>query len=408
MKTHGRRIAAGTVIGSILVTVFAAICVLPLLYMLFMSLTQTHTLYIHLNQLEYNLKNYYTIIFKNDFGRSLLNSLIVAVLSCLWTDLVCAMAAYGFEKKPLPGKERLFSAVLATMMVPSQVTLIPLFLIMKQIGWLNTYAGLIIPMAGAFGIFVIRQFLKGVDNVYIEAAQMDGCPELMIFFRVIIPLIQPALVSLTMHYSDLNFMLLGRIAAEQYGAALPRALELAGLTGPDGPRFFPKGEHAQAALAAQGRIAVSSYGNGIEEQMCAERGLAFAGFRSQAAPICGEANDGNCWYAFGGVSGHAGLFAPVSALVGLGQRYLQSGGLLAQAMQDTGNGRGLGFEIDAKFPDGCGHTGFTGPSLWLSPHSGLGMAILANRLAFPGQKQAPDLTEFRRTTHELVLRRQGK
>ena len=64
-------------------------------------------------------------------------------------------------------------------------------------GWLNTYAGLIIPMAGAFGIFVIRQFLKGVDNVYIEAAQMDGCPELMIFFRVIIPLIQPALVSLT-------------------------------------------------------------------------------------------------------------------------------------------------------------------------------------------------------------------
>jgi len=185
------------VIGSILVTVFAAICVLPLLYMLFMSLTQTHTLYIHLNQLEYNLKNYYTIIFKNDFGRSLVNSLIVAVLSCLWTDLICAMAAYGFEKKPLPGKERLFSVVLATMMVPSQVTLIPLFLIMKQIGWLNTYAGLIIPMAGAFGIFVIRQFLKGVDNVYIEAAQMDGCPELMIFFRVIIPLIQPALVSLT-------------------------------------------------------------------------------------------------------------------------------------------------------------------------------------------------------------------
>ncbi len=227
------------------------------------------------------------------------------------------------------------------------------------------------------------------------------------FYAVLAELLaQPPLPG--MHYSDLNFMLLGRIAAEQYGAALPRALELAGLTGPDGPRFFPKGEHAQAALAAQGRIAVSSYGNGIEEQMCAERGLAFAGFRSQAAPICGEANDGNCWYAFGGVSGHAGLFAPVSALVGLGQRYLQSGGLLAQAMQDTGNGRGLGFEIDAKFPDGCGHTGFTGPSLWLSPHSGLGMAILANRLAFPGQKQAPDLTEFRRTTHELVLRRQGK
>lgn len=197
MKALQERRSFGTVLGTVLITLFAFLCLAPLIYMILMSFTQLRTLYIRLEDVTLNLKNYYTIIFKNDFGRSLINSLIVAVLACVWTNLVCAMAAYGFEKKPLPGKEVLFKVYLATMMVPAQVTLIPLFLIMRDIGWLNTYSALIIPMAGAFGIFMIRQFLKGVDDVYIEAAQIDGCPEFKIFFNIVLPLIQPALVSLT-------------------------------------------------------------------------------------------------------------------------------------------------------------------------------------------------------------------
>ncbi|MDL2293903.1 carbohydrate ABC transporter permease [Ruminococcaceae bacterium OttesenSCG-928-D13] len=183
--------------GSILVTFFALLCVAPLVYMVLMSFTQLRTLYIRLEDITFNLQNYYIIIFKNSFGRALLNSIIVAVLSCVWTDLVCAMAAYGFEKKPVPGKEKLFKVYLATMMIPSQVTLIPLFLIMRQIGWLNSYAALVVPMAGAFGCFMLRQFMKNVDDVFIEAAQIDGCPEPLIFLRVVLPLVQPALISLT-------------------------------------------------------------------------------------------------------------------------------------------------------------------------------------------------------------------
>lgn len=197
METTHKKITLGSVTGGLLVSLLAILCLVPLIYMVLMSFTQLRSLYIDFSNITLNLKNYYTIIFKNAFGRSLVNSIIVAVLSCVWTNLVCAMAAYGFEKKNIPGKEFLFKIFLATMMVPSQVTLIPLFLTMKELNWLNTYTALVIPMAGAFGIFMIRQFMKGIDDVFIEAAQMDGCPEFLIFFRVILPLIQPALVSLT-------------------------------------------------------------------------------------------------------------------------------------------------------------------------------------------------------------------
>jgi len=79
-------------------------------------------------------------------------------------------------------------------------------------------------------------------------------------------------------------------------------------------------------------------------------------------------------------------------------------GLLVRAMRDVGVGRGLGFACDAKYPDGCGHTGFTGTSLWLSPAHGIGMALLTNRLAVPGQTTPPDLTACRTQVHEAVLR----
>ncbi len=196
--TSGKREGmVGAVFGTILLTVFALLCIAPLVYMLLMSFTQLRTLNIRWEDITFNLENYNTIIFKHDFGQSMRNSVIVAVLSCVWTVLVCAMAAYGFEKKPVPGKEKIFKVYLATMMVPSQVTLIPLFLIMRQIGWLNSYAALIIPMAGAFGCFMLRQFMKSISDEYIEAAQVDGCPEFLIFFRIILPLVQPAVISLT-------------------------------------------------------------------------------------------------------------------------------------------------------------------------------------------------------------------
>ncbi len=208
-----------------------------------------------------------------------------------------------------------------------------------------------------------------------------------------------------MNYSDINFILLGKIIEQCLNCNLPEALSKLGLSMPEGPAYFPAGDPLQRRLLEEDKIAISSYGNGIEEKMCADRSLSFAAFRSSSIPVIGQPNDGNCWYYFRGISGHAGLFAPVSALVKLGQLYLSSNDpLLKEAMEDRGMGRGLGFEVDEKYPMGCGHTGFTGTSLWLSPQNGVGAAMLTNRLAYEGGQQAKDLSIFRKEFHRSVLK----
>lgn len=192
-----KKTGSATVIGIVLVTFFAALCILPLSYMFLLSLTQSETTRFALSDISFDFINYRNVIFRNDYGRALLNSVIVVVLSCIWTCLVSAMAGYGFEKKPVPGKEIVYKIFIATMMVPGQVTIIPLFIIMRDIGWLNSYQALVIPMAGAFGVMMMRSFIKSVPDVLIEAAQIDGCSEIYIFTRIVMPLVKPATVSLT-------------------------------------------------------------------------------------------------------------------------------------------------------------------------------------------------------------------
>lgn len=192
-----KKLTVPTVVGTVLVTIFAALCVLPLIYMFLLSLTQADTPYFHMKDISLDFINYKNVLFRNDYSRALLNSVIVVVLSCLWTILVSAMAAYGIEKKPVPGKEILYKIYIATMMIPGQVTLIPLFLIVKKLDWLNSYQALIIPMAGAFGVMMMRSFMKSVPDALIEAAQIDGSSEFYIFVRIILPLVKPATVSLT-------------------------------------------------------------------------------------------------------------------------------------------------------------------------------------------------------------------
>lgn len=186
-----------SVIGVVLVTLFAIMCLMPLIYMVLVSFTDSETLYIELSDIRLNLSNYSYAIFERNFGQALLNSVIVVVGSCLLVDIVAAMAAYGFEKKPVPGKEKLFQGYLATMMIPGQVTLIPMFVMMNKIGWTNTYQALILPMIGAFSILLLRQFMKAVPNELLEAAEIDGCGELHRFTTIVLPLVQPALITLT-------------------------------------------------------------------------------------------------------------------------------------------------------------------------------------------------------------------
>jgi len=126
-----------------------------------------------------------------------MNSAIVAMLACFFNCLISSLAAYGFAKKSFVGKEFIFWIYLATLMIPSQVILVPMTLIIRKLHIANTYAALFLPLVNAFGVFLIKQFLESLPNDLLEAARMDGCGEFSVFIRIVIPLIKPALVSLT-------------------------------------------------------------------------------------------------------------------------------------------------------------------------------------------------------------------
>ena len=192
------KVTPGFVIGVIFCSLFAILCVLPLIYMVLMSFTQATTLKLHFSQINLlDFYNYWFALTKRGFAEGFKNSVIVVVGSCLLVDIVCSMAAYGFEKKPLPGKEKLFQIYLATMMVPGQVVLISMFVLVNRVGLSNTYSALILPMVGAFGIFLMRQFMQAVPNELIEAAEIDGSGEVRTFVTIVLPLVQPALITLT-------------------------------------------------------------------------------------------------------------------------------------------------------------------------------------------------------------------
>ncbi len=131
------------------------------------------------------------------FGRLYLNSLIVTVSTVIGVLFTSSLAGFAFAKYQFPGRELLFYIILATMMIPFFVTLIPVFYIVRQLGWINTYQGLILPgITSAYGIFLMRQFIVSIPDELIDAARIDGAPEPMIYWRIIIPLTRPALATL--------------------------------------------------------------------------------------------------------------------------------------------------------------------------------------------------------------------
>lgn len=133
------------------------------------------------------------------FARTLLNSIVVTVLSTLGILVTSIMAGYVFAKHQFRGKNLLFILVLATMMVPQFVLLIPLYRMMNALNLVNTYPGLILPnLANGFGIFLMRQFIAGVPDELLEAARIDGASDWTILWRVVTPLLRPAALALVL------------------------------------------------------------------------------------------------------------------------------------------------------------------------------------------------------------------
>jgi len=130
-------------------------------------------------------------------GRMFFNSLLVATLTTLGQLVTCSMAAYAFARMRFKGSNALFLVYLATLMVPFQVTITPLFILMRYLGWTNTYQGLILPCVfSAFGTFLLRQFFLTIPRELEEAAFIDGASRWTVYWRIILPVSKPALASL--------------------------------------------------------------------------------------------------------------------------------------------------------------------------------------------------------------------
>jgi putative chitobiose transport system permease protein len=133
----------------------------------------------------------------NPFGRYLFNSTLVALLTVGLNLLFCALAAYPLARLEFRGREIIFTAIVTTIMIPFQIVMIPLYILTVQLGMKNTYLGIIFPaIASAFGIFLLRQAFQSVPKELEEAARIDGCSELGIWWHVMLPAIRPALVTL--------------------------------------------------------------------------------------------------------------------------------------------------------------------------------------------------------------------
>lgn len=184
----------------LLLVALSAAAVIPLYWMVvtaFQQPTLTVTFPPEWFPSKPTLANFKRFLERPHVWRWMLNSLIVAVTVTAGQLLTSVMAGYAFAKKDFPGKNFLFWLYVGSMMVPSQVTLVPLYITMSKLGFINTYYGLIFPaIAGPFGVFLMKQYMSTLPTELIEAAKIDGSSEWGTFVRIILPLTKPGLAVL--------------------------------------------------------------------------------------------------------------------------------------------------------------------------------------------------------------------
>lgn len=203
--------------GTYVALILAAICtVFPFLLMVVVSLKPRGigNIFQMLNPEGISLASYDKILGSADVWTWTFNSLVYSVVSVVLVLFFSSMAGYAFAKKRFPGKEAMFWTFLAMLMVPTQVTLIPLFILLSWFNGIDTYWGLIIPtVANAQSIFLMRQFIAGIPDELIEAARIDGAGEWRIFWQIILPQTGPIMATMgtfvfLWHWNDFLWPLL--------------------------------------------------------------------------------------------------------------------------------------------------------------------------------------------------------
>lgn len=199
-----RRLHLTTAFRYLALTALAIVYAMPFVWMLSVSLkpdTELNQIPPSLIPSQFTWSNYPNALFQPMlfFPRFFLNTIKYVGLALLGELIVSALVAYGFARIPFKGRALLFGLVLSTLMLPSQVTLIPQYLLFKELGWLNSLKPLIIPawFGGAFNIFLFRQFFLSIPTELDDAAFIDGANHFDIFWRIILPLSVPVLITVT-------------------------------------------------------------------------------------------------------------------------------------------------------------------------------------------------------------------
>ena len=193
-----RRSRLFMVVVTALAALAAAVMVLPFIWQALVSLKPLHEVESgHVLPRDWRPENYADVFRQIAFGRYVINSVFVAAAVTFLQTLTSAMAAFAFSRLRWPGRDKIFLAYLATLMIPGVITIIPNFTLMWQLGLYDTYLGLILPASfSAFGTFLLRQFMLGVPTSLDESARLDGASEWQVFWEIIMPTISPALVTL--------------------------------------------------------------------------------------------------------------------------------------------------------------------------------------------------------------------
>lgn len=172
------------------------LCTLPFLYMMLMSLKSTTNAYdISLNLSSMSLVHYKKIFSDPTFIRYFTNSVFVAISGVLLTLFTSCTAGYAFAKLQFKGSDKIFFLIICTMLVPSQAILVPLYLLVRGFGWVNTFKALILPLPTAFSVFVMRNAIMSVPTELIESAQIDGASNFKILRSVILPLVKSSMLT---------------------------------------------------------------------------------------------------------------------------------------------------------------------------------------------------------------------
>ena len=189
-----------TILLHVFLLIIAIGMIFPMFWMLLLSLREhpeSYESFFSLLIASSVLKNYTDALGSDAFGIYFLNSVIVGLLVTAGNVIFCLMCGYAFARREFIGKPLLFGSILGVLIIPPQVIMIPLYRLMVQFGWINTYWALIIPwMVTPFGIFLIRQYIQGLPSEIEDAARIDGAGEWYILFRIVMPLCKPVLTVL--------------------------------------------------------------------------------------------------------------------------------------------------------------------------------------------------------------------